>query len=187
VEVLETRLDGPLLLQPRTFADERGFFLETYRRELLDGLGIEEMVQDNHSRSSLGVLRGMHFQMDEHGAAKLVRCARGAILDVVCDLRVGSPTFGEWEAHVLDDENLRLLYVPTGFGHGFCVTSEVADVLYRQSAYYDPVTESEISYRDPDLAIAWPEGLELKVSERDERAPLLADVVDRLPFGWTAP
>ena len=182
MDVVETQLEGPLLLQPRAFPDERGFFLETSRRELLDELGVEEMVQDNHSRSTRGVLRGMHFQLSEDGAAKLVRCARGSIYDVVCDLRVGSPTFGRWEAHVLDDENLRSLYIPNGFGHGFCVTSEVADVLYRQSAYYDPAIEAEISYRDPELAIDWPEGLDLVVSERDQRAPLLADVVDRLPF-----
>jgi dTDP-4-dehydrorhamnose 3,5-epimerase len=182
VDVIETRLDGPLLLQPRVFGDERGFFLETSRRSRLDELGIEEMVQENHSRSTRGVLRGMHFQLSRDGAAKLVRCARGAILDVVCDLRVGSPTFAQWEAFELTDENLRTVYVPRGFGHGFCVVSDVADVLYRQSAYYDPGLESEISFRDPELAIAWPEDLELKVSRRDAEAPLLRDVVDRLPF-----
>ncbi len=185
MEVLPTRLEGPLLLQPKAFADERGFFLESYRRSALDELGVPEMVQDNHSRSGRGVVRGMHFQLAEQGASKLVRCARGAILDVVCDLRVGSPTFAEWEAFELSDENLRLLYIPHGFGHGFCVVSEVADVLYKQSAYYDPATESEISYRDPRIGIAWPEGLTLHVSARDERAPALDEVIDRLPFRWS--
>lgn len=182
MEVLETRLDGPLLLQPRAFADERGFFLETYRREVLAGLGVEEMVQDNHSRSARGVVRGIHFQHAERGAAKLVRCARGSVLDVVVDLRRGSPTFAEWEAFSIDDDNLRVLYVPHGFGHAFCVLSDVADVIYKQSAYYDGAIEAAIAYRDPEIAIAWPEGLELRASPRDEAAPALRDVVDDLPF-----
>ncbi len=180
MEVLETRLAGPLLLQPRVFPDERGFFVETYRRSLAADLGIEEMVQDNHSRSARGVVRGIHFQQAERGASKLVRCSSGAIFDVVVDLRVGSPTFAQWEAHELSDENLQVLYIPHGFGHGFCVLSDVADVLYRQSAYYDPALEAEIAFRDPDLAIAWPDDLELQASRRDQEAPLLRDVVDRL-------
>ncbi len=184
MDVVATQLDGPLLLQPRTFPDGRGFFLETYRRRAFDALGIEAMVQDNHSRSTRGVLRGMHFQLAEDAAAKLVRCARGRILDVVCDLRVGSPTFARWEAFELDDQNLRELYIPRGFGHGFCVLSDVADVLYKQSAYYDPAVEAEISYRDAELAIDWPRDIELQVSERDRRAPPLREVVDRLPFRY---
>ena len=184
MERLETRLEGPLLLAPRKFGDARGFFAETYRKSTLAEHGVtEEMVQDNHSRSGRGVVRGMHFQMAERGAAKLVRCGRGAIVDVLVDLRRGSPTFGEWEAVELTEENFHLLYVPHGFGHGFCVTSEVADVLYKQSAYYDPETESEISFRDPDVAIEWPD-VELLPSERDLAAPLLRDVADRLPFAY---
>ena len=187
MERVETRLEGPVLLQPRVFGDERGFFAETYRRSWLAGHGVDEdFVQDNHSRSSQGVIRGMHFQKAEHGAAKLVRAGRGAILDVLVDLRRGSPTYGEWEGYELSDENMRVLYVPHGFGHGFCVLSEVADVLYKQSAYYDAETESEISFRDPDVAIAWPEGLELKPSERDLRAPLLRDVAGELPFAYSS-
>lgn len=184
MDVLETQLDGPLLLQPRVFGDERGFFVETARRSVLDELGIEEMVQDNHSRSARGIVRGIHFQMVERGASKLVHCARGAIFDVVVDLRVGSPAFGRWEAFGLDDDNLRVLYVPHGFGHGFCVLSEVADVLYKQSAYYDGDVEAEISFRDPDLAIQWPADVELQASARDEAAPLLREVAGRLPFRY---
>ena len=182
MELLETRLDGPLLLQPRVLGDERGFFAETFRRSTLADLGVlEEFVQDNHSRSERGVVRGLHFQLAERGAAKLVRTARGTIFDVVVDLRVGSPTFGEWEGFELTDETLRMLFIPHGFAHGFCVTSDVADVVYKQSAYYDAATEAELSFRDPDVAIAWPD-LELKVSARDEAAPPLRELEPRLPF-----
>jgi len=185
MERVVIRLDGPLLLQPRVFGDERGFFAETYRRSVLAEHGIDaDFVQDNHSRSVRGVVRGMHFQKAEHGAAKLVRCGRGAVLDVLVDLRRGSPGFGTWEGYELSDENMRVLYVPHGFGHGFCVLSEVADVLYKQSAYYDAATESEISFRDPDVGIAWPEGLELTPSQRDLDAPLLRDVAGDLPFAY---
>jgi dTDP-4-dehydrorhamnose 3,5-epimerase len=135
-ERLDTRLDGPALLQPRLIGDERGFFVETYRRGEFAELGIaEDMVQDNHSRSKHGIVRGMHFQVGE-GAAKLVRCGHGKIVDVVVDLRRGSPTFGEWEAFELSDENARIVYCPVGFAHGFCVVSEFADVFYKQSNYY---------------------------------------------------
>ena len=184
---LPTRLDGPLLLAPRRFGDDRGFFAETYRRATLAEHGVDlDFVQDNHSRSARGVVRGMHFQWSADGAAKLVRCGRGAILDVLVDLRRGSPAFGQWEGFELSEENFRVLFVPHGFGHGFCVTSEVADVLYKQTHYYDPETESEISFRDPDVAIAWPEGLELKPSQRDLEAPRLRDVAERLPFAYSS-
>jgi dTDP-4-dehydrorhamnose 3,5-epimerase len=179
---LDTRLDGPALIQPKVLGDERGFFHETYRRNVHERLGISgEFVQDNHSRSRHGIVRGMHFQIGR-GAAKLVRCARGAIYDVVVDLRRGSPTFGEWEAFELDDENLRIAYCPVGFAHGFCVTSEVADVMYKQDAYYADATERGIKYDDPDVGIEWPAGIELSPSARDASAPLLRDIEADLPF-----
>jgi dTDP-4-dehydrorhamnose 3,5-epimerase len=179
MKVLPTRLEGPMLLEPKVFRDDRGFFHETYRRSAFDELGIgDEFVQDNHSRSSRGVVRGMHFQP---GMAKHVRCARGEIVDVLVDIRRGSPTFGEWEAFTLSDENLHQVYCPDGFAHGFCVTSEVADVIYMCSAYYDPAAESGISFRDPAIGIEWPD-IELTPSERDAGAPLLEDVESRLPF-----
>jgi dTDP-4-dehydrorhamnose 3,5-epimerase len=171
---LETRLEGPVFLEPVVHGDPRGFFLETYRKALLAELGVhDDFVQDNHSRSRLGVLRGMHFQP---GQAKLVRCARGSILDVAVDIRPDSPAFGRWEAFELDDENHRQLYVPDGFAHGFCVTSDLADVVYKVSTYYDPAAEAGFRFDDPEVGIEWPTGIELQVSERDRQAPLLSEL-----------
>lgn len=179
---LATRLEGPALLELQVIGDERGFFCETYRRSTFSEVGIaEEMVQDNHSRSRKGIVRGMHFQIGD-GAAKLIRCANGAILDVVVDLRRGSPTFGEWEGFELTDQNMHMVYCPIGFAHGFCVMSEVADVIYKQSNYYAGETERGIKYDDPDVGIRWPAGLELVPSQRDATAPLLREVADELPF-----
>ncbi|MEA2492459.1 MAG: dTDP-4-dehydrorhamnose 3,5-epimerase [Thermoleophilaceae bacterium] len=187
MERLETRLDGPILLKPKVFGDERGFFTETYRRTAYAEHGIpEEMVQDNHSRSSARIVRGMHFQIGD-GAAKLVRCGRGSIYDVIVDLRKGSPTFGHWEGFDLTEENFHMLYCPIGFAHGFCVTSDVADVFYKQSNYYADETERGISYRDPDVGITWPIPVdELIPSERDTHAPTLAEIADDLPFTYSA-
>lgn len=182
------RLEGVVVIEPSVFPDSRGFFAETYRREWHDAAGIppqEEFVQDNHSRSARGVVRGMHFQVG-HGVAKLVRCGRGRIVDVVVDLRRGSPTYAQWEAFELDDEAMRALYVPVGFAHGFCVLSEVADVMYKQTAYYDPAVERGIAWDDPDVAIQWPDGVELSVSERDAAAPRLREIADELPFRYHA-
>jgi len=181
MRALPTSLDGVLLLEPAVHGDDRGFFVETFRANVWGELGIDvEFVQDNHSRSRRGTLRGMHFQTDP-GQAKLVRCARGQILDVVVDLRRDSDTFGRWDGHELDDANLRQLWVPVGFAHGFCVLSEEADVVYKCSSYYDPATEAGLAYDDPDVGIAWP-NLELLVSERDRAAPRLADIAESLTF-----
>jgi dTDP-4-dehydrorhamnose 3,5-epimerase len=182
MRTLPTTLAGPWLLAPTVHGDERGFFLESYRRSALAELGIEgEFVQDNHSRSCQGVVRGMHFQP---GQAKLVRCVRGAILDVIVDIRPGSPQFGEWEGFRLDDAEHHQLYVPDGFAHGFCVLSKLADVTYKVSAYYDPAAESGFSYADPDVAIDWPDPERLIGSERDRGAPTLAQRRDSLPFSY---
>jgi dTDP-4-dehydrorhamnose 3,5-epimerase len=184
MERLETRLEGPILIKPTVFGDHRGFFHESYRHNAYSELGIpDEFVQDNHSRSKAGIVRGMHFQVGR-GMSKLVRCSSGAIVDVLVDLRRGSPTFGEWEAFELNDENLHQLYAPIGFAHGFCVTSEIADVQYKCDAYYDESIERGIKYDDPDIAIEWPDGVELIPSERDATAPLLRDIQDELPFEY---
>jgi dTDP-4-dehydrorhamnose 3,5-epimerase len=185
MRTLPTRLPGLVLLEPEIFVDERGFFVETYRRRWHLEAGIpptDEFVQDNHSRSSFGVVRGMHFHIGS-GVAKLVRCARGRIVDVVVDLRQGSPTYGQWEAVELDDERMGILYVPVGFAHGFCVLSEVADVLYKQTAYYDLAVERGIAWDDPEIGIEWPLSVdELIVSERDQQAPCLSEMAADLPF-----
>lgn len=188
VRVAQTTLPGAFVIEPEVFPDDRGFFTETYRASVLAEAGIEErFVQDNHSRSARGVLRGIHFAVGD-GSAKLVRCGRGRIWDVIVDLRRGSPTFGRWEGFELSDENMLVLYVPAGFGHGFCVLSETADVLYKQSAYYDPEVERGVAWDDPDIGIEWPlEPGEAVVSERDREAPQLAEVADSLPFEWTGP
>lgn len=178
---LPTKLEGLVLLEPRVHGDARGFMVETFRRDAWGELGIDaEFVQHNHSRSGKGTLRGIHFQTDP-GQAKLVRCPRGAILDVAVDLRRGSPTYGEWEGHILDDELHRQLFVPVGFGHGFAVLSDEADVTYLLSSTYDPATESGIAWDDPDVAVEWGVDDPL-LSERDKQAPRLADVADSLPF-----
>jgi dTDP-4-dehydrorhamnose 3,5-epimerase len=163
-----------VLIEPVVHGDDRGFFLETFRATTLAKLGIgDDWVQGNHSRSGKGVLRGMHFQP---GMAKLVRCARGAILDVVVDISPGSRSFGSWEAVQLDDRNHRQLYVPDGFAHGFCVLSDDADVLYECSDYYDPERERGFRFDDPDVGIEWPQGIELRTSARDCDAPLLREL-----------
>jgi dTDP-4-dehydrorhamnose 3,5-epimerase len=187
MRVLPTRISGLVAIEPAVHGDERGFFVETYRREWHAEAGIpaeQTFVQDNHSRSTRGVVRGLHFQVGV-GVAKLVRCARGRILDVAVDLRRGSPTFGQWEGVELDDENTRELYMPIGFAHGFCALSDVADVLYKQSTYYDPAVERGIAWNDPDIAIEWSlPASELTVSERDAVAPRLSEIAAELPFEW---
>ncbi|MDX6604563.1 MAG: dTDP-4-dehydrorhamnose 3,5-epimerase [Solirubrobacterales bacterium] len=178
---LPTKLGGVVLLEPTVHGDARGFMVETFSRDAWaeHGVGVD-FVQHNHSRSSKGTLRGIHFQT-EPGQAKLVRCARGEILDVVVDLRRESSTFGQWEAHLLDDVRHRQLFVPIGFGHGFAVLSEEADVVYLLSSLYDPLTEAGIAWDDPDVGIDWQVADPL-LSERDRNAPKLAEIAETLPF-----
>ena len=184
VHVKTTSLDGLLLIEPVVHGDQRGFFLETFRLDKLAEAGAERrFVQDNHSRSRKGVLRGMHFQP---GQAKLVRCVRGAIFDVIVDIRVGSQTFGQWEGFELNDETHHQLFVPDGFAHGFCVLTDIADVVYKVSSYYDPGTEDGFKFDDPAVGIEWPLAADLiSVSARDSSAPALAQIAPSLPF-WHA-
>jgi dTDP-4-dehydrorhamnose 3,5-epimerase len=175
-------MDGPLLIEPAVYGDDRGFFHESWRADWQQELGLDAdaFVQDNHSRSRRGVLRGMHFQIGP-GIGKLVRCGRGAIFDVIVDIRRDSPKYGRWEGFELNDETLRQLWVPIGFAHGFCTVSDVADVHYKQTGYYDAALERGIAHNDPDVAIDWPQ-LELFTSERDAQAPRLREIADELPF-----
>jgi dTDP-4-dehydrorhamnose 3,5-epimerase len=180
-QALETKLDGVVLIEPVVHGDSRGFMVESFSRDAWAELGVGvEFVQHNHSRSSKGTLRGIHFQT-EPGQAKLVRCPRGAILDVAVDLRHDSATYGQWEAHILDDEKHRQLFVPVGFGHGFAVLSDIADVTYLLSSDYDPLTEAGIAWDDPDVGVDWQVSDPL-LSERDKSAPKLAEIAETLPF-----
>jgi dTDP-4-dehydrorhamnose 3,5-epimerase len=185
MEIIGCKLPDVKLIKPRVFGDERGFFSETYRRNVYEAGGIVgEFIQDNHSRSGKNIARGMHFQVGR-GAAKLVRCGRGAIYDVVIDIRRGSPTYCQWEGFELSDENMHVLFCPVGFAHGFCTLTEVADVMYKQDGYYADATERGIKFDDPDVAIEWPiPADELKTSERDMNAPRLKDIADSLPFEY---
>lgn len=180
MKTLATRLSGLLLIEPTLHGDERGFFIETFQAERYRTVGIEtSFVQDNHSRSARGTLRGLHFQ-ESPGQAKLVRCARGAIRDIVVDLRRSSPTFGHHESFELDDLAHRQLFVPVGFAHGFVVLSDVADVIYKVSSVYDAGSERGIAWDDPALAIAW--GVDHPtLSNRDSSNPTLDAVVEQLP------
>lgn len=175
MEIVDAGLNGAKLIKPRVHGDERGFFLESYRSDALAAAGIETVfVQDNHSRSSQGIVRGMHFQP---GQVKLVRCARGAIFDVIVDIRPASPTFGRWKGYELGDETHHQLLVPDGFAHGFCVLSELADVTYKVSTYYDPAAERGFRFDDPAVGIEWPIAPDrLIASARDVAAPTLAQI-----------
>jgi dTDP-4-dehydrorhamnose 3,5-epimerase len=175
---LETELDDLVLIEPTLHGDERGYLVETFRKSELAELGIEiEFVQDNQTRSRGRVLRGIHMQ---RGQAKLVRCPHGRIWDVAVDMRPDSPTYRRWEGFELDGEKHRQLFVPPGFGHGFCLLSDEADVLYRLSAYFDPELETGIAWNDPEIGIEWPID-DPVLSERDRSAPSLADVAATLP------
>lgn len=175
-----TRLAGLVHVEPAVHADDRGFFVETFEADRYAQVGIGvSFVQDNHSRSRLGTLRGLHFQT-EPGQAKLIRCARGRIRDVVVDLRRSSSTFGRSEAFELDDVEHHQLYVPVGFAHGFVVLSEVADVTYKVSSVYNPATEAGLAWNDPQLGINWGVDAPL-VSARDRANPSLRELEDTLP------
>ncbi len=174
-ERIETAIPGVIIIQPRVWRDDRGFFLETYRTDQFAQLGVPDaFVQVNHSCSRRGTLRGLHYQL-RHSQAKLCRVVRGEVLDVAVDIRRGSPTFAQWASAVLSAENKRQIYIPRGFAHGFIVISDEAEFLYKCSDFYDPASEHGIHWRDPQLAIGW--GItDPLVSEKDGRYPFLAAV-----------
>jgi dTDP-4-dehydrorhamnose 3,5-epimerase len=174
LNIRETTLPGVLLIEPKVFGDERGFFMETYRLDLFHEAGITEpFVQDNHSRSARGVLRGLHYQ-EPNAQGKLVRCTRGAIFDVAVDIRRGSPSFGKWFGLELSEANKRMLWVPRGFAHGFCALEDGSDLVYKCTTLYDPASDRAILWNDPEIGIEWPIG-EPVLSGKDERAPRLAE------------
>lgn len=179
---IPTKIPDVIAVEPAVHGDDRGFLLETYSESTWQEFGIEgPFLQENHSRSTRkGTLRGLHFQT-EPGQAKLVRCLRGAIVDVAVDLRRDSPTYGQWVGEILDDEAHHQLWVPVGFAHGFQVLSDVADVAYKLTSLYDPETESGIAWDDPDVGVEWPIADPI-LSERDTSAPRLAEIAEDLPF-----
>ena len=155
MNIITTNLPGVIVIEPKLYVDKRGFFLETFREDVLLQAGINaHFVQDNHTRSSQGVLRGLHYQMTQT-QGKLVRVAAGSVFDVVVDVRSGSPTFGQWYGTELNEDNIKMIYVPPGFAHGFVVLSETADFIYKCTDYYHPESEQGIAWDDPDLNIDW--------------------------------
>jgi dTDP-4-dehydrorhamnose 3,5-epimerase len=180
VRFLPTEIPEVVVVEPDVHRDERGFFLETYHRDKYREGGITAtFVQDNHSRSAADTLRGLHAQ-EKRPQGKLVRCIEGEIFDVAVDVRRGSPTFGRWVAVVLSADNFRQLWIPEGFLHGFCVLSPLAQVEYKCTDLYAPDDELSVAWNDPDLGVRWPVTAP-RVSPRDQRAPTLAAVTDRLP------
>ncbi len=175
MKFLETPLPGVVVVEPTVFEDARGFFMETYHRDKFAEHGIDaEWVQDNHSASQQGALRGLHYQI-ESPQAKLVRVIAGEIYDVAVDVRRGSPTFGNWYGQVLSAENRLQMYVPVGFAHGFCVTSRHAEVIYKCTDLYNPKGERSVRWDDPQINISWPLDKPL-LSDKDAAAPCLADM-----------
>ncbi|MCC7311921.1 MAG: dTDP-4-dehydrorhamnose 3,5-epimerase [Sulfuritalea sp.] len=168
MKVITTAIPDVLLLEPRVFGDERGFFLESWNKRTFAELGITaDFVQDNHSRSQKNVLRGLHYQI-EHAQGKLVRVTAGEVYDVAVDLRRSSPTFGKWVGFILSAADKRLVWIPPGFAHGFCVTSESAEFLYKTTDYYSPAHERTLQWNDPQLAIPWPINGEPLLAAKDK-------------------
>lgn len=178
MEFIKTKIDGVIILEPKVFGDHRGFFMESWSKREFEKKGLfYEFVQDNHSLSTMkGTLRGIHFQRGEKAQAKLVRCARGSVLDVAVDLRSKSTTYKQWIAVELSEENKRQLLIPRGFGHGFMTLTDHVEFLYKADNYYAPNAEGSIRWNDPELAINW--GIEEPIlSQKDAEAPLLKDAI----------
>ena len=181
LQIIETALPGVVIVKPRVFEDPRGFFMETYRQNVLAEAGIHEnFIQDNHSHSSRGVLRGLHYQL-RHPQAKLCRVAQGEVLDIAVDVRLGSPTFGKWVSVVLSGENKQQLFIPKGFAHGFVVRSETCDFLYKCSDYFDGADDRGVLWNDPAIGIDWQTDEPL-LSDKDKRyLPLHEIAHENLP------
>ena len=181
MKLVSTELSGVFLIEPAVHADQRGFFYEAWRRDAFAKQGLDaDLVQDNHSRSAQGTLRGLHFQ-HPHGQVKLCRVTHGEVFDVVVDVREKSPTFGKWTAAMLSADNKRMIWIPAGFAHGFQVVSAHAEFLYKCSDYYSPDDERGVIWNDPALAIPWPLPDPI-ISAKDEKLPLLRDLAHRPPL-----
>lgn len=176
MEFIKTFIPEVILVKPKVFGDERGFFMESYRKSLFQANGIvPEFIQDNHSKSAKGVLRGLHYQLDPKAQGKLVRCVSGAVFDVAVDIRRGSPTFGQWFGCELSAENKYMLWIPAGFAHGFVTLEDNTEFLYKTTGEYAPECDRGIKYDDPAIGIEWPQLGELLLSDKDQKQPLLKD------------
>lgn len=176
MEFIRTAIEDVILIKPKVFGDERGFFLESYKKSLFVVNGIDvEFIQDNHSKSSKGVLRGLHYQLDPKAQGKLVRCVTGSVFDVAVDIRHGSPTFGKWVGFELSAENKQMLWIPAGFAHGFVTLEDGTEFLYKTTGEYAPECDRGIKYDDPAIGINWPQIGELLLSDKDKKQPLLKD------------
>lgn len=178
MNIIKTAIPDVLILEPKVFGDDRGFFFESFNQQQFEkavGYAVN-FVQDNHSRSSQGVLRGLHYQLAPHAQGKLVRVVQGKVFDVAVDLRKSSPTFGQWVGVNLSAENKRQLWVPEGFAHGFLTLSDSADFLYKTTNYYAPESERAIIWNDSDINIKWPLDIEPALSGKDSVAPLFSSV-----------
>ena len=176
MKVTPTAIPDVLFIEPKVFGDARGFFFESFNQQAFNqATGTHhQFVQDNHSRSSQGVLRGLHYQLPPHAQGKLVRVVRGAVWDVAVDIRQGSPTFGQWVGEELTEYSHKQFWIPPGFAHGFVVLSESADFLYKTTNYYAPQSDRGIAWNDPDLDIAWPNlGMDFVLSDKDRQQPAL--------------
>ncbi len=179
MKIIKTPLPGVLVIEPQVFGDKRGFFLETFRDDIFKEAGIEEkFVQDNHSRSPRGILRGLHYQLIQT-QGKLVRVAQGEVFDVAVDIRKNSPTFGKWYGKILDSEKMHMMYVPPGFAHGFVALSKTADFIYKCTDYYHPQSEQGILWNDPEIGIKWPIS-DVVLSDKDVKNPVLDQQSDEL-------
>lgn len=180
MNVVPTRIPDVLILEPKVFGDARGFFSESYNQKTfaeVTGLDVQ-FVQDNHSRSSKGVLRGLHYQLPPHAQGKLVRCVRGAVFDVAVDIRRSSPTFGQWVGVELSEDNHRQFWIPPGFAHGFLTLTDTADFLYKTTAHYAPSHDRSMAWNDPGIGIVWPDtGMAPQLSAKDLVAPTLDEAV----------
>lgn len=184
MNIIETSIKGVVILEPRIFADDRGYFFESFSQKVFDELVRPiRFVQDNESKSKYGVLRGLHFQKGEHAQSKLVRVVKGRVLDVAVDIRRGSPTFGKYVSVELSEENKRQFFIPRGFAHGFAVLSQEAIFQYKCDHYYAPESEGAIAWNDPDIGIDWPVAAsDILLSEKDKKHPRLADSLELFDY-----
>ena len=183
MQKIATKFEDAFLLEPKVFGDHRGFFMETFNAKVMDELGLHfDFIQDNHSLSAeTGTLRGMHYQLEPHAQTKLVRCVRGAIYDVIIDIRKDSPTYGQWQGFILSEDNKRQLLVPKGFAHGFCTLVKNTEVMYKVDNYYAAESDRGIAWNDPALAIDWPTASPI-LSDKDTKHPVLADADNNFTY-----